>query len=98
MRRYSRFLLIPLLAVAALLNSCTLGFQSSQTVTERHLYVETATLPAEGGSMFVRVQADGVWTLELSEGSEWASVSPSTKTMFTPPFMGMTRSSVASSL
>lgn len=72
--------LIWLLAVAALLNSCTLGFQSSQTVTERHLYVETATLPAEGGSMFVRVQADGVWTLELSEGSEWASVSPSTGT------------------
>jgi len=75
-----RSLLIWLLVVAALVNSCTLGFQSSHVTSEMHLSVAATTLPAEGGSVFVSVQADGVWTLEITEGAEWASVSPATGT------------------
>ncbi|MBP5625885.1 MAG: DNA/RNA non-specific endonuclease, partial [Bacteroidales bacterium] len=39
------------------------------------LEVVSKELPAEAGNAFVSVRTDGVWMLEITEGSEWASVS-----------------------
>jgi len=67
--------LLFLLLAAALMSSCT------ETVLDRYvsdkaaLEVVSKELPAEAGNAFVSVRTDGVWMLEIAEGSEWASVS-----------------------
>lgn len=69
----SRFLLIFL--AAALLGSCTKWTEHSETVVVTY---DSRELSAEGGSMFLSVDAEGSWVIEIEEGAEWASVSPST--------------------
>ena len=70
-----RSLLILMLAAAAVLGSCTKWTEHSETVVVTY---DSRELSAEGGSMFLSVNAEGSWVIEIEEGAEWASVSPST--------------------
>ena len=64
--------LLLLLLSAAVLFACTDGLEEGRT--KPSLEAHQTLLDAGGGAVFIRVKAEGDWSLHLMEGSEWATL------------------------
>jgi endonuclease G len=64
--------LLLLLSTAAVLFACTDGLEEGRT--KASLEASQTLLDGGGGAIFIRVKAEGDWSLHLMEGSEWATL------------------------
>ena len=64
--------LLLLLSTAAVLFACTDGLEEGRT--KASLEASQTVLDGGGGAIFIRVKAEGDWSLHLMEGSEWATL------------------------
>ena len=64
--------LLLLLLSAAVLFACTDGLDEGRT--KASLEASQTVLDGSGGAIFIRVKAEGDWSLHLMEGSEWATL------------------------
>ena len=64
--------LLLIILSAALLFSCTDGLDDARP--KASLETSQTVLDAAGGAVFIRVKAEGDWSLQLTEGGEWAAL------------------------